>query len=219
MSPAAMLPVKIDLGSQEEDKKAILDDHISMVPCEKPDSYYRTLFGKVHVETAARYIAIALLIFQVAALFYANLFRIAYKLPSPSLGTVVLEVAMNAINVTVLVCVLVAQKKRIARLYWPFLIYKGLMIALFCTCVLVLAALFVFLQLNGELSSHSRVHPSHTAAVSVMMVAVGVGQLLLTCWMEMVVYKAYKFMINDQNGNTGYKQYQNQLFSEDPVKV
>ncbi|KAI1692695.1 hypothetical protein DdX_21108 [Ditylenchus destructor] len=218
MSPAAMLPVKIDLGRQEEDKKAILDDHISMVPCEKPDSYYRTLFGKVHVETAARYIAIALLIFQVAALFYANLFRIAYKLPSPSLGTIVLEVAMNVINVTVLVCVLVAQKKRIARLYWPFLIHKGLFIAIFCALALVLAALLIYLQLGGEFFSRSRVRPTHTAAFSAMLVAIGIGMSLL-CWMEMVVYKAYKYMINDQNGNTGYKQYQNQLFSEDPVKV
>ncbi|KAI1697703.1 hypothetical protein Ddc_19567 [Ditylenchus destructor] len=217
MSPAAVLPIKIDLGRQEEDKKAILADEISMAPCGKPDSYFRTLFGKVHVETAAKYIAIALLIFQVAALFYSNLFRIAYKLPSPSLQMMVLEVVMNAINVTVLVCVLVAQKKRIAKLYWPFLIYKGLMIAILCTCALVLAVFFIFLQLNGD--SIPRVKSSRTAAVSAMIVAMGVGQLLFTCWMEMVVYKAYKFMINDQNGNTGYKQYQNQMFSQDPVKV
>ncbi|KAI1695603.1 hypothetical protein Ddc_21137 [Ditylenchus destructor] len=44
--------------------------------------------------------------------------------------------------------------------------------------------------------------------------------LIMNGWMEMVVYKAYKFMLYHHNGSHNrMMQYNNQIFSDDPIKV
>ncbi|KAI1696766.1 hypothetical protein DdX_18873 [Ditylenchus destructor] len=58
-----------------------------------------------------------------------------------------------------------------------------------------------------------------------VIVSILVGELLLVCWMEMVVYIAYKYMVYSRNGNTSKNQYQsniikqNQMFTQVPTKV
>ncbi|KAI1690991.1 hypothetical protein Ddc_24541 [Ditylenchus destructor] len=179
---AAVLPIKIDLGCQEEDKNVIIDDDID----EKPGSYFRTLFGKVHVEIAAQWIAIASLIFQIA-LHYD--FRLSGP-SEPNLRMVMPERYMYAINISVLVCVLVAKYKRIARLYWPFLAYYALLGAV-CAAVLGHGAYKIYCELSGSCSG---TYWTHRIFKGTVIVSVMIGELLLVCWMEMVVYKAYKFI-------------------------
>ncbi|KAI1692289.1 putative glutathione S-transferase 6 [Ditylenchus destructor] len=179
---AAALPVKIDLGDQEDDKNGILADDISMNPCEKPDSYFRTLFGKVHVEIAAQCIAIGSLIFQIV--FHYNF----HMDPSePNLGKVIPEPFLYYTNISVLVCVLVAKNKRIAMLYWPFLAYYGL-IGATCAAVLGHGAFKIYCELSGSCSG---LYWTRTVTNAIVIVSILVGELLLVCWMEMVVYKAY----------------------------
>ncbi|KAI1708034.1 hypothetical protein Ddc_14503 [Ditylenchus destructor] len=210
------LPIKIDLGCQEEDKNGILVDDISMNQCEKPDSYFRTLFGKVHVEIAAQWIAIASLIFQIALRYDFMLDR-----SEPNLRKVIPEPFLYYINISVLVCVLVAQNKRIARLYWPFLIYYGLITAT-CAAVLGHGAYKIYCELSGSCSG---TYWTHRIFKGTIIVSVMIGELLLVCWMEMVVYKAYKYMVYSRNANAACNQYknniikQNQVFSEVPVKI
>ncbi|KAI1700682.1 hypothetical protein Ddc_17983 [Ditylenchus destructor] len=213
---AAALPIKIDLGCQEEDKNGILVDDISMNLCEKPDSYFRTLFGKVHVEIAAQWIAIASLVFQIA--FHYNF----HMDPSePNLRKVIPEPILYYINISVLVCVLVAQNKRIAGLYWPFLAYYGLIGAV-CAAVLGHGAYKIYCELSGSCSG---LYWTHTIGNAIVIVSILVGELLLVCWMEIVVYKAYKYMVYSRNGNIVCNQYQNNIikqnkvFTQVPMKV
>ncbi|KAI1695524.1 mitochondrial 18 KDa protein (MTP18) domain-containing protein [Ditylenchus destructor] len=167
---AAALPVKIDLGDQEDDKNGILADDITVNPCEKPDSYFRTLFGKVHVEIAAQCIAIGSLIFQIV--FHYNF----HMDPSePNLGKVIPEPFLYYTNISVLVCVLVAKNKRIAMLYWPFLAYYAL-IGATCAAVLGHGAFKIYCELSGSCSG---LYWTRTVTNAIVIVSILVGELLL----------------------------------------
>ncbi|KAI1695602.1 hypothetical protein Ddc_21136 [Ditylenchus destructor] len=209
MSAAA----KVDLDHEDGDMNAILADEISMAPVNGcPDPYYRTCCGKVHVETAAKYIAIVSLVFQLTAMLYSVMFMVASRAPLPPLWMLVLQIALYGIGIYSYIAILIALNKRVARYYWPFLIYNGLAVA--STLIAGVALFVVFIKY------HDKYPDKQMVVIVAVIIASSFGQFLLCSWMEMVVYKAYKFMLYHHNGSHNrMMQYNNQIFSDDPIKV
>ncbi|KAI1695741.1 hypothetical protein DdX_19424 [Ditylenchus destructor] len=201
MSAAA----KVDLDHEEEDRNAILADEISMTPVYgQPDPHYRTCCGKVHVETASKYIAIVSLVFQLTAMLYSVMFIVASRTPLPSLWMLVLQITLYGIGIYSYVAILIALNKRIARYYWPFLMYNGLAVVTISIAGVAIVVLFI--------KYYDQFQDKQMVVMMAVFIASSFGQLLLHAWMEMVVYKAYKFMLYHHNGSHNrMMHYNNQI--------
>ncbi|KAI1692258.1 hypothetical protein Ddc_23714 [Ditylenchus destructor] len=207
------IPAQIDFEHGEKDKSNINDKEISMPSVyAPPDSYYYTCCGKVHVEKAAIWIAILAYLFHCMAVFqdiFSRMFHI------PSHYHLSLDRAPDAVQLCIIffgvasyVCIPAAHKKRIARLYWPFLVYNGLMLA----GVGITAARMVNYTFLGESLSNS--------VPTFVIIGSAFAQFLIFAWMELIINKAYKYMVNHGNGNNNrMMHFNNQMYFDDSMKV
>ncbi|KAI1697422.1 hypothetical protein DdX_18505 [Ditylenchus destructor] len=204
---------QIDVEHREKDKNDIYDDEISMGPFyDQPDSYYHTCCGKVHVEKAAIWIAILAFMFHFTAVFEDSFGRM-FHIPSHyhlTLDRVPNEIYLcrSFFAIAIYVCIMAAHKNRIARLYWPFLVYNGLILA----GVGIIIARMINYTFIGESISNT--------VPTFVVIGLAFAQLLLFGWMELVIYKAYKYMVNHGNGNNNrMMHFSNPMYFDDSLKV
>ncbi|KAI1703181.1 hypothetical protein Ddc_16652 [Ditylenchus destructor] len=207
------IPAQIDFEHRKKDKNYIYDEDSSMTPLHnQPDSYYHTCCGKVHVEKAAVWIAILAFLFHGAAVFEEPFCQMFY-IPSHyhlSLNRKPPQISLCLIffSIASYVCILAAHKKRIARLYWPFLFYNGLVLA----GVGFTAARMINYAFLGESLSSS--------VPTFVIIGSAFAQLIFFGWMELIVYRAYKYMVNHGNGNSNRMlHFSNPMYFDDSMKV
>ncbi|KAI1703183.1 hypothetical protein Ddc_16654 [Ditylenchus destructor] len=206
------IPAQIDFEHREKDKTDIYDDKISVKPLyDQQYLYYHTCCGKVHVEIAAIWIAILSFLFHYTATCpdsdcsfgrLVHIFASHYYL---SIGQeYIIWLCFTFFGIASYVCILAAHKNHIARLYWPFLLYNGLMIA----GVSITAEVKINYMFRDEFVRSS---------VPAFLV---IAQLLLFVWMELIIYKAYKYTVNHGNGNNNrMMHFNNPMYCDDSMKV
>ncbi|KAI1723032.1 hypothetical protein Ddc_07224 [Ditylenchus destructor] len=145
------------------------------------DERYRCCWGRVHVETATRGIAM-FHICLMAAVFILTIAVESGRSNHPSNYLPSQLITMLLVS-TIYIAIFVAQRKRIPGLYWPFLIFNGLGVAIGCLTLLLFCVVIVLSQFPMEFMPW-------LAFCLVLMV----GGVSLNAWFESVVYSAFQFM-------------------------
>ncbi|KAI1711716.1 hypothetical protein Ddc_12808 [Ditylenchus destructor] len=190
-------------NEKEEDQIAVVADAPVSLK-DNPDPYYRICYGNVHIEDVAKYhcYSLCLIIILIladctymASLSYLFLFR--------------------QISIIIgVILILVALRKRLPRLYLPFLIINGLWtVVLFSLLFFAVFIIMIQYEVHGE-------HIMQLIKSQAVTVTLRFTQMLLCGWMQIVMYKAYKYMVAYQKyTRCQQNQHSNPCFSDDLLNI